>query len=63
MMGWTFEELDRQDMTRIYDGLAAANIRNALDRVRDWVDSGGRARVSRYEWTIWKQVQDLMRNG
>ena len=31
--GWTFEELDRQDSTRVIPALRAANIRAALYRV------------------------------
>lgn len=39
--GWTLDELDTQDESRVMPGLRLANIRAAIQRVRKAIDGGG----------------------
>ena len=62
MMGWTLKELDQQDMTRIYDGLSAAGLRDALMRVQAWVETHGKVYVGKHDWTLWKIAMDSVKH-
>lgn len=59
--GWTWDELDEQDMTRIFPAVAAANIRDALARVRQWADLAAAGRKpphpSDADMRIWSAAQ------
>ena len=40
--GWTFSQLDEEDMSRVLPSVAAANIHAALTRIYGWLDAAGR---------------------
>ncbi len=40
--GWTFTELDEQDMSLVLPAVSAANIYAAVSRVNGWMDAAGR---------------------
>ena len=58
--GWTLEELDRQDMTRILPGIAAEYVRHALLRVRAAIDRFELPNQEDFE--LYSQIEKLTRD-
>ena len=57
--GWTFDELDTQDMTRVLPAVGAANTRDALQRILSAMDSGWKMKPSKEDWLIYDQAITL----
>lgn len=66
--GWTWDELDEQDMSRVIPAVAASNIHAAVRRVHHWLEEAPKALAKKYElpqpsdddmrtWTMVKQAQ------
>lgn len=57
--GWTFTELDEQDMGRVLRSISAANLRTALGRVTAYVETHGRAKAAESDFTLWQWAQSM----
>lgn len=58
--GWTFSEIDREDAAQVLPALQGQSVRDILQRVNDFVDTQGAARLSEYELGIYANVLHLM---
>ena len=56
--GWTFTELDSEDMARVVPAVSLANIRAAIHRVNAFLESGGRYTPSDSDLMIYKMAVD-----
>lgn len=54
--GWTFTELDNEDQDRVYAGYAGQNIRDAIDRIKGWLNSGGRGTLSDRDMRVYGMI-------
>lgn len=65
--GWTWSELDEQDMTRVLPAVTAANIRDSLQRVRGWADSAAAGRhpahPSESDMRAWRISQEALKHA
>ena len=52
--GWTPDELDTQDESRILPAVQAANLRQRLSNVIAFLESGGRVKPSEKDLELWK---------
>ena len=59
--GWTFSQLDEEDIDRVYTSTSLMNIRGALDRIRAWLDSVGKIGISKQDLETYKMVLDAER--
>jgi len=59
-MGWTLDELDNQDMTRVLPVLIAANTRDALRRVFQFLETQGKYKPSESDWEIWNSLNQQL---
>jgi hypothetical protein len=60
--GWTWDELDAQDESRVLPAVSAANIAAAAGRISTWLAAAGQgskvAQPPAADWKAWKLVQD-----
>lgn len=54
---WTQQELDAQDLGRLFTGVITSNIAASLGRVQAWLDTGGRAEPMENDWLLWREIQ------
>ena len=60
--GWTFTELDEQDMPRVLRGVAAANLRAALGRVTAYVETHGKLKPTEGDFKLWQWAMGMMKD-
>ena len=51
--GWTFTELDEQDMARVLPAVGASNVAAALRNVNAYLDSNGRYKLNAQDFTLY----------
>ena len=51
--GWTFTALDNEDQDRVYAGFAGQNIRDCVNRIRHWMENGGKSKLSEQDMSIY----------
>lgn len=54
---WTQQELDAQDLGRLFTGVITSNIAASLGRVQAWLDTGGRVEPMESDWLLWREIQ------
>jgi hypothetical protein len=63
--GWTWTELDEQDMSRVLPAVGAANIGAACTRITHWLTAAGAgkkgAEPTPHDWQLWKFAQDAVK--
>src|SRR3990167_11161822 len=60
--GWTLDELDRQDMSRVIPAIAAQNTRRALQRNNLFLESVGKIMPNEGDLSVYAWVRDLMKD-
>lgn len=55
--GWTFTELDEEDQDRVYNSFALQNVRDAVDRIKQWLANFGKMRISQSDLVVYGMVQ------
>lgn len=60
--GWTFAELDEQDQDRVYAGVVLQNIRDSIQRIKNWVDTLGRTHISNDDMELWGTLMKARRD-
>lgn len=58
--GWTFDQLDEQDLTRLMPDLYADSIAASLGRVNAFLDSVGKLQPTTRDWVNYKVAIDAM---
>ncbi len=51
--GWTFTELDNEDQDRVYAGFSGQNIRDCVNRIKGWLESGGKSKLSQSDMNVY----------
>ena len=54
---WTQQELDEQDLGRLFVGVVTSNINASLERISLWLNTGGRAEPMESDWLLWREIQ------
>ena len=61
--GWTFTELDEQDMARVLPAVGASNVAAALRNVNAYLDSNGRMKPTAHDMTMYQIAKDAKDNN
>lgn len=56
--GWTFTQLDAEDEDRVYNSFALQNVRDAVDRIKSWLASVGKMRISKHDLSLYGMILD-----
>ena len=56
--GWTFSELDNEDVDRVYTGFALQNVRDSVSRVRSWLDHAGKIHLNKDDLELFGNILD-----
>ena len=62
-MGWTLSELDEQDEARVRPALMMSNVRDALTRVKAYLESEGHYKPNDNDFLIAGEVKKVMDDG
>ena len=50
--------MDGEDEDRVYNGFGLQNVRDTMDRVKSWLASFGKMKLSGHDWRLYKVVTD-----
>lgn len=57
--GWTLDELDGQDESRVLPGVRAAVLRSRLENVRAFLETQGRMKATDRDLEVWKWAHEV----
>lgn len=55
--GWTFSQLDEEDQDRVFNAFALQNVRDAIDRIKQWLANFGKIRISQSDLMVYGMIQ------
>jgi hypothetical protein len=65
--GWTWAELDEQDMAQVLPAVAAANCYASLGRVYAWMEAAGSGQQmtfpSEHDRQVWQAIAEAQKNA
>ena len=54
--GWTFTQLDDEDQDRVYTAVSLANVRDCVNRIKQWLGSGGKTGIDNRDLEIYGKL-------
>ena len=56
--GWTFSQLDEEDQDRVYTSFALQNVRDIINRIRSWLEHGGKSPLGYRDMELYGKILD-----
>ena len=59
--GWTFSQLDEEDVDRVFTAFAMQNVRTYLQEIKSWLDHVGKTHISEQALRMYGRILEAER--